>query len=655
MTAIEQSMALAQQHHQAGRWQQAEVLYRQVVQADPRHAEAWNMLGALAFQAQRLDLAPDLLRKAITVQPDNPTYHFNLAVAYQAMGRLLEAVASYTRVVQLKPDWTDAYFNLAKIYMTQQNWREAIVNYGRVLEQKPDLLEAHVNLGAVYFAALQPEQAVTSFRAALRLNPNLLEAYHNLGAALFQLGRLAEAEEAYDRAIALQPDLPSGHFGRALNWLLKGDWAKAWTEYEWRWRLPNNPAPQLPEPLWDGSPLTGKTILIYGEQGLGDMLQFLRFLALLKEQGARIILQVPNALIKLLTGFRLADVVMRGGDPLPPFDVHCPILSLPRLLGTTLANLPNQVPYLWPDPKLVATWRERLARLPGFKIGITWQGDPKLVEDKQRSIPLQCFEPIARIPGVQLISLQKGPGSEQVAQLADRVPVTVLPLDEEAGPFMDTAAVMVNLDLVIGADTALVHLAGALGARCWLALSLFPYDWRWQLDREDSPWYPTVRVFRQTALDDWTGLFARLASALRQQLGLPEPAPEVTIPVPPGELIDKITILAIKRERITDAVKLANVRAELAALVEARRALRDSSSLAELTAELKQVNESLWDIEDAIRACERQQDFGPTFIELARSVYRTNDRRAALKRRINELLGARLLEEKAYQDYQTPG
>jgi hypothetical protein len=269
-------------------------------------------------------------------------------------------------------------------------------------------------------------------------------------------------------------------------------------------------------------------------------------------------------------------------------------------------------------------------------------------------MPLAQFAPLAQVPGVTLVSLQKGPGTEQLRQADERLPVTELGshLDEEAGPFMDTAAVMGNLDLVITTDTAAAHLAGSLGVPVWVALPFAP-DWRWLADRADSPWYPTMRLFRQERPGDWAGVFARIAQALRERLAEAPRAGTITVEIAPGELIDKITILEIKQARLTDTDKVANVRRELAALVAARdRSIPRSEELARLTAELKAANEALWDVEDEVRRCERAQDFGPRFIELARSVYRTNDRRAVIKRRINELLGAAFLEEKSYEKYE---
>jgi hypothetical protein len=332
--------------------------------------------------------------------------------------------------------------------------------------------------------------------------------------------------------------------------------------------------------------------------------------------------------------------------------MHAPLLSLPRLFGTTLATIPADVPYLFAKPELIEHWRRELAGVAEFQVGLAWQGDPRHTEDKARSIPLAQFEPLAQIPGVRFYSLQKGPGTEQLAAAGERLRIIDLGprLDEQTGAFLDTAAVMKNLDLVITCDSGVAHLAGALGVPVWVALA-FTGDWRWLLERTDSPWYPTMRLFRQPRPGDWPAVFAQLAAALRERATPPGP-PRVEIPISPGELIDKLTILEIKRARLGDAEKLGNVEKELQALTAAReRTLPASDELTRLTGDLKAVNESLWDVEDALRACEREQDFGPRFIDLARSVYRNNDRRSALKRQINQLFGSALQEEKAYEKY----
>jgi hypothetical protein len=322
-------------------------------------------------------------------------------------------------------------------------------------------------------------------------------------------------------------------------------------------------------------------------------------------------------------------------------------LSLPHLLKTTLETVPADIPYLFADPERVEHWRGQLGPVREFKVGIAWQGNPHHQWDRHRSFPLAQLAPLARLPGVRLYSLQKGPGTEQLRSAPFMVTVLAEDLDGAGGGFSDTAAILKHLDLVVTADTALAHLAGGLGVSVWVALAAIA-DWRWLLGQEDSPWYPTLRLFRQTRLGDWEGVFARMAAALQERL----PVGVVRVEVAPGELLDKISILQIKSERMTDPAKLGPVRRELAALRQAEEGIGPrSGELERLAAELKAVNEALWDIEDELRRCERAGDFGPGFVELARSVYRRNDERAALKRRINGVLGAPFGEQKAYTPY----
>jgi hypothetical protein len=340
-------------------------------------------------------------------------------------------------------------------------------------------------------------------------------------------------------------------------------------------------------------------------------------------------------------------------------------MSVPSVLGTTEKTIPANVPYLTADLERVAFWR---ARLPtdGFKVGIVWQGRPDAKIDKGRSVPLRTFAPIAAVPGVRLISLQKNHGLDQLTDLPKAVRVETLGPNFDVGPdaFLDAAAAMMNLDLVITSDTSIAHLAGALGRPVWIVLKSNP-DWRWLMEREDSPWYPTARLFRQRRPGDWDEVFERVAQEVRglcaesggesmqgnlESRSKDEPA---LVPVAVGELADKITILKIKAERITDAAKLGNVHSELNQLLAVWDRRCAPAAIEKLTRELKKINENLWVIEDEIRDCERQKDFGPRFVELARSVYRTNDHRAEIKREINLLAGSTIIEEKSYRVYQS--
>jgi hypothetical protein len=326
-----------------------------------------------------------------------------------------------------------------------------------------------------------------------------------------------------------------------MLWLMRGDLEQGWGEYEWRWKIAGNPRRYASQPLWDGSPLAGRTILVYWEQGLGDTMQFVRYLPLLRQLGAGTILECPPGLIPLLSSAAGVDHLIAQGSTPPSFDVQAPLLDLPAIIQTSLNHIPAAIPYLDADPRLVEYWPEELQKDEGgrmkderiahsdssfilppssFRVGIAWQGTPTHRLDRQRSISLAEFGPLAEVDGVRLISLQKGAGAGQTETIKDeggRMKVSSFVLDETVGAFMDSAAIIKSLDLVVSSDTAVPHLAGALGVPVWVALSTVP-DWRWLLEREDSPWYPTMRLFRQTRAGQWADVFERMARELHKIL-----------------------------------------------------------------------------------------------------------------------------------------
>jgi hypothetical protein len=362
------------------------------------------------------------------------------------------------------------------------------------------------------------DEAVACYRRAVELKPDFAEVHNNLGEALKGQGKLDGAMACYRRALELKPDFAEAHWNLALTWLLAGDWQRGLPEYEWRWRKKNFVPRRFPQSLWGGESLGGKTILLHAEQGLGDTMQFIRYASIVKRYDAAVIVECQKPLLGLLEGCSGVDQLVAEGEDLPAFDVYAPLLSVPGILKTTVETIPAGIPYLFPSPVLLEKWRKRLLDIDGFKIGISWQGNPKYRGDCFRSIPLRCFAPLAQIPGVCLINLQKGAGTEQLAEVRNLFPVLDFAdeLDQQSGPFMDTAAVMKNVDLVITSDSAAAHLAGALGVPVWVALPSVP-DWRWLLDRSDSPWYPTMRLFRQKERGNWQGVFEEIKEALRQR------------------------------------------------------------------------------------------------------------------------------------------
>ena len=444
-----------------------------------------------------------------------------IAVEHHQAGQLERAEEIYRQALESDPHCADA-LHLLGVLAHQTGNDEMAADYIRqAIVLNPFNAAFHGNLGITYRALGQLDAAAASYRQALGINSEYAEAYNNLGNVLRDLGQLDEAEASCRRALQIDPDYAEAHWNHSLLSLLAGDFEDGWAEYEWRWATEQYTPRPFHQPLWDGRPLNGQTILIHAEQGFGDTLQFIRYARLIKGRRGVVIAECQRPLARLLESCRDIDRLVALGDDLPTFDVHAPLLSLPRIFKTSLDTVPAEVPYIFAEEALVRRWRAKLARLDGVKIGISWQGSPEYSADRHRSFPLACFAPLARLPGVRLISLQKGLGSEQLSELGGRFPV-VDPgndLDETSGPFMDTAAVMMSLDLVIACDSAVTHLAGAMGVPVWLPLSV-ARDWRWMLDRTDSPWYPTVRLFRQTRLGDWAGVFEEIKTALREQLSI---------------------------------------------------------------------------------------------------------------------------------------
>jgi tetratricopeptide (TPR) repeat protein len=485
---------------------------RRALELKPDLAEALANLGVALGDQGKLDEAVACCRRALELRPDCAEVHYNLGVAFRGQGKLDDAVACCRRALELKPDFAEAHFNLGNALKEQGKLDEAVACCRRALELKPDFADARNNLGNVLKEQGKLDEAVACHRRALELKPDFAEAHANLGAALTDQGRLEEAMACYRRALELQPDLPDARFNRSLLLLVSGDFQHGWPEYEWRWRTKGHRPLPFRQPLWDGRPLPGKTMLLHAEQGLGDTIQFLRYAALVKDRGPKVIVEIQGPLVRLLASCRGVDESIGRGNDLPTFDVYAPLASLPGIFHTSLETIPAEVPYLFADSGLIEHWRAELGPIAAFKIGIFWQGT---TTDPARIIPLNCFESLAGLPGVQFFSLQKGPGVEQLQDLAGRFPITEL--GSRLDDFMDTAAVLRNLDLVIACDTAVAHLAGAMGLSVWVALP-FAADWRWLLDRDDSPWYPTMRLFRQKKRGDWADVFDQLKTALASRL-----------------------------------------------------------------------------------------------------------------------------------------
>ena len=488
--------------------------YRQAIALKPDYADAHGNLGNAMLDLGAHDEAVAAYRAAIGADPSNADAHYNLGLALHRTGHAEEAEASFQRAVDLNPAHADALFNLGVVLGEREDVAAAANAYRRCLAARPDFAPAHLNLGVALRTMGDLAEAERALRRAVEIQPALAEAHSNLGAVLEEQGRIDAARDCHDRAVALQPQSAQMRYNRAITRLLAGDFAGGWSDYEHRWGVAAFSAaePVVDSPVWDGTPLAGRTLLLHAEQGLGDAIQFARLAAGVPRQDGRVVLQCPPKLRRLFDGVAGVNQVVPRGADLPPYDLRCPLMSLPERLAIDADSIPADIPYLRADPERVEGWRDRVRAVDGYRVGIVWRGSPTYRRDRDRSVPLSAFLPLARLPGVRLVSLQTGDGR---AQLDD------LPPDAEIADFAadldDTAAIMQHLDLVVSIDSALGHLAGALGRPVWLALPFAP-DWRWLLTREDTPWYPTMRLFRQTARGDWDGVFARMAAALQARL-----------------------------------------------------------------------------------------------------------------------------------------
>ncbi len=509
----QEALDVALEHHRAGRLSEAERIYKQILRAQPDNAAACNNLGVALKTQGMLDEAIVWYRRAQKISPDYAEAINNLGNALKEQEKLDEALVCFRRAVEIKPDYADARNSLGALLNKQGHVDEAIACYRRALKDKPDDETAHNNLGVILKTQGKVDEAIAFYHRALELKPDYAEAQNNLGNAVKDLGNLEDAFTRYRRAMEIDPDYASAHFNYSLALLLGGKYAEGWVEHEWRWKRddPEHCGRGFAQPLWDGSRLDGRTILVHAEQGLGDAIQFIRYMPFVAERGGRVVVECHPMVIRLFKDSPGIDQWVKRESPLPHFDVQTPFLTLPMIFGTTVETIPAEARYLRAEPGLVGFWRRRMAGFAGMKIGLCWQGNPNFPGDPWRSIPLKHFAVLLDRPSTTFINLHKGAGEGQIEEygLADRI-VNYSP---EVKSLIDTAAIMENLDLIITSDTSVAHLAGALGKPTWVVLQFVP-DWRWHLDRDDNPWYPTMRLFRQKTLGDWDEVFVRVKRAL---------------------------------------------------------------------------------------------------------------------------------------------
>jgi hypothetical protein len=431
-------------------------------------------------------------------------------------GQIHQAEQHYRQVLALEPGNAAAWCYLGMASHDQELFDQAVFAFQQAIGLAPGMAVAYQNFGKTLGRMRRFDDAIACFDQAIALSPMYLNAYKNKAKAHYFKGDLNAAMAAHQAVLRLAPDDAETHMNVGMLWLLHNDGARGWPEYQWRWKTKDGALPPLMQPLWDGSSLDGKSILLTPEQGIGDCVEFIRYGAVLKDRyNCRVQFHCPRSLVQLLNGCRGIDQLVEQTTPAPQTDFFAPLLHVPAVLGHHPGDFPGQVPYLAADESLVVTWQQRLAGFRGKKIGIAWRGSPKHPADRMRSIPLAHFAPLASVPGARLFSLQKGPGSEELAAPECQFNIVDLgrQLDETTGAFVETAAVLKNLDLLIACDTAIAHVAGALAVPVWLAIGNVP-DWRWLLGRDDSPAYPTLRLIRQSSFGDWAGVFRRMAAEL---------------------------------------------------------------------------------------------------------------------------------------------
>jgi tetratricopeptide (TPR) repeat protein len=432
------------------------------------------------------------------------------AAQLQVARRFKEAEEIYRDVLRQHPKQPDALHLLGVIYAQAERMQEAIELIKRAIAIRPNASEYHNNLGNIYIRQGLTEEAMAAFSRAVELRPDYTKALSNLGGVLKKTGRYAAAMHAYERAISVTPTSGEAHWNMGLLLLLQGQLKRGWAEYEYRFEVPElrETKRQCSQPRWDGSDLRGKTILLHAEQGFGDAIQFARYIPLVAQKNGRIVVEVQPELQRLFASIAGIDVLVARPNPLPAFDVHCPLMSLPHVFGTTLETIPDRIPYLAVPGALKELWGG-LAGTSRRKIGLVWAGNPTHRNDRNRSIPPSILLELIRTTEADFISLQKPRANDGMpnGQLTD--------FTDELTDFADTAAVIENLDLVIAVDTAVAHLAGALGKPAWVLVPNAP-DWRWLLDRDNSPWYPTVRLFRQPRPGDWSAVVLAVADQLKE-------------------------------------------------------------------------------------------------------------------------------------------
>ena len=536
------------QLHQSGRVPEALDLYNKVLPWQQNNAQLLDLIGTANLYIGQMEQGIGLIQRSLAINPNNPTAHNNIGLALQALKRLDKALESYGNALAIKPDFAEAYYNGGNVLRELKRLDQALASYDKALAIKPDFVEAHYNRGTVLRGLKRLDEALASYDTALAINPNYANAHHNRGIALRELKRPDEALASYDKALAIKPDFADvycnrgvaltdlrrldealadydkalaikpnfadAHFSKSALLILVGRYLEGWSLYEWRLKQDETKAAYytFSKPAWRGhEDVQGKKLLIYAEQGFGDVIQFCRYLPQLHELGADLIVEVPKRLVTLISTLKCPMSVFAKGAQLPTFDTYCPMMSLPHIFKTTVETIPAETPYLFSDAEKVQRWQEKLGSKDRLRIGLVWSGSKSHKDDFIRSIALERLLPITNLPSMELHSLQKE-YQQADFEILKQYP-EIRQHQDEFGDFSDTAALIECMDLVVSVDTSVAHAAGAMGKPVWILLPFSP-DYRWMLDRRDTPWYPTAKLYRQPHFDDWQSVITMVQQDL---------------------------------------------------------------------------------------------------------------------------------------------
>jgi tetratricopeptide (TPR) repeat protein len=496
-----------------GNFDEALSAYKNALHINPQNADVSNNIGTILQKKEEFDEAILYFKKALQINSQYFLAYHNLGNTFQKKNQPDEAIIYYQKALQLNPKSSDTYFNLGTAFTEKGQYDKAIDNFQKALQLNPKNSEAYYNLGITLTEKGKYEEAIASYKNALQMNPNNAKVCNNLGITYMGKGHVDEAISCYRKSIQIDSGDAEAHWNLSLALLLSGNFKEGWKEYEWRLKVKEFHQRIFSQPLWDGSEILGRTILLYSEQGFGDTLQFIRYAPLIAQRGVKVIVECQKELYSLVQTVDGVEQVIVRGAPLPDFEVRCPLLSLPFILGTTLENIPSSIPYIKIEKLLKDKWLIKIQNDDSkVKIGLVWSGNPIDREDRNRSFALEVFSTLSQFENINVYSLQFGEAAKQTKNPPKGL--KIMDYTNDICDFSDTAALIDNLDLVISVDTAVAHLAGALGKPVWTLLPFAP-DWRWLLNREDSPWYPTMRLFRQSKHGDWKSVIAEVSDELQ--------------------------------------------------------------------------------------------------------------------------------------------